>query len=403
MPATARRNLRTGTPVWAGRGGEVPPAGRLTRDLRVDVAIVGAGVTGALVADAVLQAGRTVVVVDRRGPAKGSTAASTALLQFEIDQPLSLLAEQIGLQRAARAWWRSASAVDALRGRIADLGIRCGWRERATVYLPGNVLNVRGLRAEAALRQRVGLRSRFIERPALRALTGVDGPGAIRSEGAGELNPVALVRGLWRSALARGASLHAPVDVVEVLPSRDRVALRTAAGPTIRARHAIFATGYETLEAARSRKHRVFSTWALATRPQPERLWGSRCLIWEAADPYLYVRTTPEGRVIAGGEDEEFSDEAARDARIPAKTAAIRGKLHALLPRLDTTPEFAWTGCFGATATGLPSIGPLPGLPRCVAVLGYGGNGITFSVVAAQLIQRALLKLPDPDRELFAF
>lgn len=403
MSRTIRRNLRTGTPVWVRPQGAARAPVRLTRDLRVDLAIVGAGVTGMLVADAALQAGKTVAVLDRRGLARGSTAASTALLQFELDQPLTRLAEKIGHARAARAYWRSASAVDALRGRIADLGLRCAFAERETVYLPGDVLGVRGLRQEAAARQRVGLRSEFIDGPALRALAGVDRPGAIRSRGAGELDPVALVNGLWASARARGAALYAPVDVVDVAPRRDGITLATSRGFTVRARHVVFATGYETLKAARSRKHTVLSTWALATRPQPRRLWPSRCLIWEAADPYLYVRTTPDGRVIAGGEDEDFSDDARRDALIPAKTAAIRRKLHALLPRLDTTPEFAWTGCFGATSTGLPSIGEVPGLPRCFAVLGYGGNGITFSVVAAQLLQRELLGLPDPDRDLFAF
>lgn len=403
MAGTARRNLRTGTPVWHGRVRSRPTAAPLEGAVRVDVAIVGAGVTGALVADALLQSGKTVAVFDRRGVAKGSTAASTALLQFELDQPLVLLSEKIGLRRASRAYWRSASAVDALRDRIRDLGLRCGFAERPTLYLPGNVLGVRGLRAEARARQRIGLRSEFVERAEVRALTGIDRPGAILSRGAGELDPVALAAGLWRSVVARGGALYAPVDVLEARPSRDFVTLTTAGGPEIRAAHVVFATGYETLKAARSRRHQVLSTWVMATAPQPERTWPSRCLIWEAADPYLYLRTTPGGRVIVGGEDEAFSDEAKRDALIPAKTAALRRKLHALLPRLDTTPEFQWAGCFGSTATGLPSIGEVRGLPRCFAVLGYGGNGITFSAVAAQVLQRALLDLPDPDRDLFAF
>ena len=114
------------------------------------------------------------------------------------------------------------------------------------------------------------------------------------------------------------------------------------------------------------------------------------------------MRTTLDGRVIVGGEDEEFSDEKKRDALIPSKIAAIRGKLKLLLPALDTTPDFAWAGCFGASASGLPAIGAIPGAARCFAVMGYGGNGITFSVIAAQIIQRAILGLPDPDAELFA-
>jgi glycine/D-amino acid oxidase-like deaminating enzyme len=141
----------------------------------------------------------------------------------------------------------------------------------------------------------------------------------------------------------------------------------------------------------------------MATAPQPKRLWPSRCLIWEASDPYLYLRTTRDGRLIVGGEDEEFSDEKKRDALTPAKIGAIRRKLAALMPGVDTGPEFSWAGSFGTSETGLPSIGTVPGARRCFAVLGYGGNGFTFGAVAAQLIQRAVIGLPDPDEDLFAF
>jgi glycine/D-amino acid oxidase-like deaminating enzyme len=140
----------------------------------------------------------------------------------------------------------------------------------------------------------------------------------------------------------------------------------------------------------------------MATAPQPKQLWPSRCLIWQAADPYLYLRTTTDGRILAGGEDEEFSNEEKRDALIPRKIAAIQRKLRRMFPNVDTEPEFSWTGCFGSSAMGLPAIGEIPGAKRCFAILGYGGNGITFSMIAAQLIQRAILGLPDPDAELFA-
>ena len=399
---TVQRDLRTGTPYWLRRGEVRVVCSPLAANLVVDVAVIGAGVSGALVVDALLRSGKSVAVLDRRGPVKGSTPASTALLQFEIDQPLIHLAQKIGHERAVRAYWRSATAVDFLRGRIADLGLRCGFRERLTVYLPGNVLNVTELKREAAARAEVGLRSQFISADELRALTGIEKPGAILSSGAGEVDPAALVAGLWRSALSRGARIHAPTEVVDIDPGRAHVTLATADGHSVRARHAVFATGYELVKLVKARRHSVMSTWAMATVPQPERLWPSRCLIWEAADPYLYMRTTLDGRVIVGGEDEEFSDEEKRDALIPKKIAAIRRKLEKLLPGLDTTPEFTWAGCFGASATGLPAIGEIPGAARCFAVLGYGGNGITFGVIAAQVIQRAILGLQDPDADLFA-
>jgi glycine/D-amino acid oxidase-like deaminating enzyme len=370
--------------------------------LAIDVAVVGAGVSGALVADAMLQAGKRVAVLDRRGPVLGSTPASTALVQFELDQPLLHLARKVGRVRAVRAYHRSASAVEALRGRIADLRLRCRFRERQAVYLPGDLLNVTELKREAAARATVGLRSRFIAAPELRALTGIERRGAVLSSGCGELDPAALTAGLLRSAVARGARVYSPTEVVDIEPHRSHVTLGTAEGYAIEAKHVVFATGYELVKLVKPRGHKVMSTWAMATAPQPARLWPSRCLIWEAADPYLYLRTTPDGRVIVGGEDEEFSDDDARDALTAAKVAAIRRKLGKLLPELSTTPEFVWAGCFGSSTTGLPAIGAIPGAERCFAVLGFGGNGITFSAIAAQLLQRAILALPDPDADLFA-
>jgi glycine/D-amino acid oxidase-like deaminating enzyme len=141
----------------------------------------------------------------------------------------------------------------------------------------------------------------------------------------------------------------------------------------------------------------------IATRPQPRSLWPDEPLFWEASEPYLYVRTTHDGRVICGGEDEPFSDEAARDALCPAKTARLSKKLARLFPSVDARPAFAWTGSFGTTRSGLPLIGTLPGRPRVHAVLGYGGNGITFSRVAAEIVRSDLTGATDADASLFAF
>jgi glycine/D-amino acid oxidase-like deaminating enzyme len=132
-------------------------------------------------------------------------------------------------------------------------------------------------------------------------------------------------------------------------------------------------------------------------------LWPEECLIWEAADPYLYVRATKDWRIICGGEDEEFADEDHRDAQLSGKTKTLEKKLAMLLPKVDARAQFAWTASFGQSVTGLPSIGPIPGHSRCYPVLGYGGNGITFSMLAAQLISASIGGRRDPDAGLFAF
>jgi glycine/D-amino acid oxidase-like deaminating enzyme len=367
--------------------------------------VVGAGICGALVADALVTAGLRVAMFDRRGPLLGSTPASTALLQFELDTPLSQLAEMIGRAKAMRAWWRSVEGVQQLRARVEDLQISCDFEERTSLYLSGPVLPARALEAETELRIAAGLRSVFLDRATLGARFGIDRAAAIHSQGVAQADPVRLAAGLWRANAARGAQLYSPVDVLDVVSFKDhvRLKLRTAPGERrVSARAVIFATGYETLKFFRPKGYRVTSTWAYATKAQPAQLWPERCLIWEADSPYLYARTDRSGRVLVGGEDQDFSDPERRDRALGAKVAVIERKLRRLLPRLDASPVHAWTGSFGSSRTGMPLIGEVPGHPNCYAALGFGGNGITSSAVAARLLQRKICGIADPDEDLFA-
>jgi glycine/D-amino acid oxidase-like deaminating enzyme len=399
---TRKRDLRTGTSYWQSRPMPRVPSARLTRDTDTDVLVVGAGISGALVAEA-LAADHRVVIVDRRGAAMGSTPASTALVEYEIDTPLTELTRKIGAEDAARAWRRSHLALHSLSARTRELGIRCDITRRDTLYLAGNVLNAAGLESEQEVRRAIGLETGFLSRAALKGRFGIDRPAALLSHGDFTLDPRRLTGGYLRAAVANGARLHAPVEVTDIETHRDGVTAGTRTGPTIRARHVVFATGYEVPKIVPADGHRIASTYAIATRAQRRNLWPGEVLIWEASDPYLYMRTTPDGRVICGGEDEDFADDERRDALIGKKAAAIGRKLQRFFPALDVTPEFEWAGTFGTTETGLPLIGAIPGKRNCWAILGFGGNGITYSRIAADVIRAALAGNADPDADLYTF
>lgn len=400
---TRKLDLRTGRTVWQAYRAPRVPVARLERDLKTDVLIVGMGISGAMLAESLTAAGHHVVVIDRRGPLLGSTPATTALVQFEIDEPLTSLSRKIGRAKAERAWRRSRLALSNLEETIAALGIRCDLDRRNSLYLAGNALGPTGLRAEAAARRTAGLGARYLARADLRETYGIDRAGAILSHGNLALDPRKLTACLLLKARERGARFFAPIEATRLIHSVDEVAVETAAGPTIRARHVVLATGYELMNGISAPHHRIVSTWAIATRPQKSALWAGEPHIWEASDPYLYLRALPDGRVIAGGEDADFADEDRRDALIPEKSKRIARKLKTLLPALDTQPEFAWAGSFGTTTTGLPIIGPVPRKPNVFAVMGYGGNGITWSRIAAELVTTALAGETDSGADLFGF
>ncbi len=396
-------DLRTGKPVWLSYRSPAVPTHKLVRDVKTEVLVVGMGVSGAMIAEALTARGFSVVCIDRLGPLQGSTAATTALVQFEIDQPLTALCAMIGRLQAQQAWRRSRLAVANLHARIAELGIDCRLAATQSLYLAGNMLAPGQLQLEAEARRQAGIGATYLTPADLQEKFGIARAGAILSHHNLALDPRKLTAGMLVRALERKARLYAPVEAVLIEDGPDEVTVVTKQGPTITARHLVLATGYELADIVPAAKHRIISTWAIATCRQPRKLWPGAAFVWEASDPYLYMRATSDGRVVCGGEDEEFEDEARRDALIASKTAVIARKLKAMFPALDTTPDYAWAGAFGSTGTGLPIIAPVPRKPRLFSVMGYGGNGITWSRIAAESITAMVTGREDRDTDLFGF
>ncbi|WP_127132666.1 NAD(P)/FAD-dependent oxidoreductase [Pseudoflavitalea rhizosphaerae] len=400
---TSEKDLHFGNPLWADHPSKQLPIDVARKDIRTDVAIIGAGISGAMMAEELASAGFKVVVLDKRFPGHGSTMATTALLQFEIDQPLTRLIPQIGFDNAARAWRRSKLCLEGLAVRIKMLGIRCGLRLQQSLYLNGNVLNAAALSKELEFRNQIGLQTELIKRKMLLDEYGLHAAAALRSYHNYTAHPYHLSNGFLLEALKKGAHIYSPVTVRDLTTSPRRVYLETSYGFTVTARYAIFTTGYEVPEQLMDQRFSIYSTWAIATMKQAPSLVKGLPVIWQASDPYLYLRTTPDNRIICGGEDEEFSDEEQRNALNKEKIPVLQKKLSKLLPGIDIRADYAWSGAFGVTPTGLPLIGVMPGLYNCFAVMAFGGNGITWSRLGAEIIRNFISGKKEPDEDLFRF
>jgi glycine/D-amino acid oxidase-like deaminating enzyme len=131
--------------------------------------------------------------------------------------------------------------------------------------------------------------------------------------------------------------------------------------------------------------------------------WVRNRLLWNTANPYLYIRTTSDNRIIVGGRDENFYSPRRRDPLIPLKTRQLKADLRGLFPHLEFIPEFSWTGTFGTTPDGLPYIGSYRKLSNSYFALGFGGNGVTFSLVASEMIADLIEGKKNSDLDLFSF
>lgn len=397
---TENRDLRGGRSCWTPDTRAAVPSDPVPGG-KVDVAIVGAGIMGASVAERLSRSGRKIALVDRRPPAHGSTAASTALVMWAMDLPLTHLAREIGMDEAARRWRRVHRALQGLDGTIAELGIDCGWTARPILYLAGSLLDEAALREEAEARAAAGLPSRFLEADEVAARFAIAPRAAILSGDAWEVDPVRLTEGLLSAARSRGATVHYPADVTALEDAGDGIRLSIEGNDTLTASTVILAGGYERARLFLSEAFTLGSSYVIATKPGTAPLWRENAMIWEASDPYLYVRATADGRIIAGGEDEDFADAGQRDALIDAKAGVIAAKCAAMIDVEGVAVDCAWSAAFGSSPDGLPAIGRAANRDRLILASGFGGNGVTFAALAAELIAAELAGAPDPDAVCF--
>lgn len=403
--------LRVDVPVWLGRRAadrrplRFPP---LRTNLDVDVVVIGGGITGASVAWRFAAAGTRVALVESARIARGSTAASTALLMQEPDEDFALLASKYGSARARRMWQLSLNATHELVDTMTRLRIRCDLVRRDSVYYAKTSDHLHRLRDEHRRRRAAGFAGLWLDAGAVRRLAGFDAAGAIRTHGNAQVNPVAACVGLMRAAAGRGARIFEHSPVVATRPSKTHVIVETERG-AIRASRVIVATGYATpyfkpLEA----RFRMMNTYVIATRPltttERRRLGLHAVMLWDTGRPYFYARWTPDHRLLLGGADRPRVPEADRAAAVDDGARVILDYFSRLYPTLAGVEiEHRWEGLFAATPDGLPYIGPHRGYPRHLFALGYGGNGMTLGFLASKLLLDYCRERRSPDHALFAF
>jgi glycine/D-amino acid oxidase-like deaminating enzyme len=380
----------------------------LSGNHETSVAVVGGGLTGALVAHAFASAGIATTVVEADLVGRGSTAASSALLLPEPDLELLQLEERYGRRSARRIWRASHESVQQLIGLLRRLKIDCALTKRDAVYYGAKSEATERLCQEFKLRCQAGFEADWLGAGALRRLTGLSGRGAIRTRGGAQFDPYRACVGVLRAAVTEGAQVFERSAVTRIHGERDRVRLRTAKG-TVDARRVVIATGYATPQfCPLAGRFRMYRTYVMATRPlqsaQRREVGLGDVMVWDTERPYHYARWTPEHRLLLGGGDRRIEPGQRRRQQFDTAIRALRDHFEARLPGLATVEtEFGWEGLFAMTPDSLPYVGPHRRYPSHWFALGYGGNGMTFGFLAARILLERWQGVQSQDHALFAF
>jgi glycine/D-amino acid oxidase-like deaminating enzyme len=398
-------DLKSGYPFWAIKNGLMHAFPQLQNDYRCDVAVIGGGISGALIANELASHGHDVVVIEERDVGWGSSAASTALLQYEIDTPMIELARRYGEDDAALAYRACADAIHQLKTLAGDVrGV--DFAMMRSLYYASFRHHVPKVKEEMLLRQKHGFEVSWLDADALRDEYGIHAPGAILSQLAARIDPYRMAYRLLTRLEKRGTAIFDRTRV-EHLETRARgVTLYTSQGARIRAAHAVFAAGYASQHWLDQHVANNRSSYAFITDPLDKERLGAlaETMVWESARPYLYMRSTGDGRLLVGGEDDAIDIPSRRDSRVEKKSRTLVKKVAKAIPGLELKPAFAWAGTFAETNDGLPFFGAHEQHgPRVQFAMAYGGNGITYSMLGAGLIRALIERRRHPLATLFAF
>jgi len=397
-------NLKSGAPFWVVKNGLTLSYPRLRENIQCDALVVGAGISGALIADQLARAGIGVCVIDQREAGWGSTSASTALLQYEIDTELQDLCKQFGVNDGVLAY-KSCEAAVASLGALAEKLGGIDFQSMQSLYFASRWYHKHRLENEAELRLSHGFKLEVLDRSALRARFGIDKPVGLLSAVAAEIDPYQLTHKLLARVVSLSGRVHARTELAGFESVRGGVLARTESGLTIKCKNLILASGYEAQKWLDQRVASNRSSYAFVSEPMPGELGALKdTLVWESARPYIYMRRTGDERQLVGGEDDSLDIALRRDLQVERKAARLVKRVKALFPKLDLKVAFAWAGTFAETSDGLPFFGPHAQYgPRVHFAMAYGGNGMVYSLIAAELLRDKLLGKIHPCEKLFSF
>ncbi len=382
--------------AWqSGLGLSILAKNSLDRDITADVCVIGAGITGLLVALELSERGRSVVVLEREGVGAGETAASTAHLTTLLDTRYFALAAMHGAE-AARLVATSHMRGIAHLERVANAyGIECDFR-RVSGFLCADESQRDLLAREHAAVTDAGISCELVRRSPISLGSGP----ALHVPHQAELDPLSLLNGVVRALEREDVPIYAPaiVQSFDAVSATDQVGVTTSDGHTVHAKHVVVATNSPINDiVAMHTKQAPYRTYVLAFA-LPELV---PALFWDLDEPYHYVRTGTDvatGRpvLIVGGEDHKVGQGPDGDQSFERLEAWLRERVPAAGEVLAS-----WSGQVLETSDGLGFIGRNPGQERVFIATGFSGNGMSYAGLAAELIPDLIAGVESRYSELY--
>lgn len=359
-----------------------------SRIIEAPACIVGGGLAGLATALSLAERGVAAVLLEAGAIGDGASGRNGGMVSAGFNRGSLALARSHGRERAQALHALSREAMRLMRERIDRFAIACtpvegvvaaSWfAEPETLAAEVEALNAGfGMRLEAWPRERV----RELYRTHRYHGAAFDPDGF-------HLDPLALVRGYARAALARGARLFEASPAIRLEPVREGFRVTTPRGEVTAKRVILCPSGYgDPLAPALRRALLPVVTYVIVTEPLGERLATAIRAPYAVFDDRMatgYYRPLAGGRLLWGGR-------VGLAERKHDLAGLMRRDLAQVYPQLaDVGIEHAWSGRMGFARHKMPMVRLLR--PNLWVNTAYGGHGLNGTTMGGELVARAMLE-----------
>ena len=374
----------------------------LTEDIETDVAIVGGGVTGAILGYYFSKANIHAVILEKERIAHGSTSITTSLLQYELDSNARELEEYTTLDNVITSYKLGLKALDEIEEFIKEYGNKCKYEKKDTLLYTSKECEVKEMKEEYEIRKNAGIDVKYISEEnnpfSLDLKAGVYGVNA-----GAQLDPYEYTHQLLDVSCNMGLKVYENTEVMEIAYGKDEVEIITSFGYKVKAKKVIIATGYNTQRFTKRNFGVKTVTYNIATKSVKSfDGWFNKVLIRDNCDPYNYFRTTYDNRIIAGGEDVDFYTNIKNEKLAKEKYSILLNRIKNMFPNIkDIEIDYEYCGGFISSQDNLGYIGEDPNHKNLWFCLGYGANGILFAILGGMMLSKLYKNEIDENLRLF--
>lgn len=366
----------------------------LDKDINVDVAIVGGGITGISTAQLLSKAGFSVAVIEARKVGGGTTSHSTGNLYFTIDQVLSSLQSKYNNEIIRRVAASRHRAIEMIEENVRKYNIDCDFQRVPWYLYSANEENTEKINKEYEVARDAGVKMEYANDGEIPfSMT-----RGVKVDGQAQFNSMKYVQELASSIQSDSCQIFENTRALEFEESDEGVELQTTGGK-VSAKYAVHAT--HTPKGIKVMFHTVLGPYReygvaakLRSGNYPKGIfWG----YYNKGEKYS-LRSYSKGDehfVIAVGQPHKVGQ--AKNNQQHIETVVDFLERHYDVEKVT----HRWGGQHYKPADKLPYIGPESEGSRTYIATGFATDGLTYGSLAAMLISDHISGKDNPYAEVY--